>query len=167
MALFNEYLKIKIESAQLLHTNFFQNDWSTLIKKITIAKTVFIFAFNLAYNVSRNFVQRLRWINKNVIHQNDLNSIESYLPMITSDDIVLYITLSGQSNFIATIAKQVNTDVYSFGIIGKKTTLTDHLTDYFVVNSRENEIWDFFLIRSQTVMQFLENLYAKIIRKYF
>ncbi|WP_424526346.1 MurR/RpiR family transcriptional regulator [Spiroplasma endosymbiont of Glossina fuscipes fuscipes] len=167
MAFFNEYLKIKIESAQLLHTNFFQNDWSTLIKKITIAKTVFIFAFNLAYNVSRNFVQRLRWINKNVIHQNDLNSIESYLPMITSDDMVLYITLSGQSNFIATIAKQVNPDVYSFGIIGKKTALTDHLTDYFVVNSRENEIWDVFSIRSQTVMQFLDYLYAKIIRKYF
>lgn len=60
--------------------------------------------------------------------------------MITSDDMVLYITLSGQSNFIATIAKQVNPDVYSFGIIGKKTALTDHLTDYFVVNSRENEI---------------------------
>ncbi|WHQ37323.1 MurR/RpiR family transcriptional regulator [Spiroplasma sp. SV19] len=167
MAFFNEYLKIKIESAQLMHTTFFQNDLTMLIEKITTAKTVFIFAFNLAYNVSRNFVQRLRWINKNVIHQNDLNSIESYLPMITVDDMVFYITLSGQSNFIASIAKQVNSDVYSFGIIGKKTALTNHLTDYFVINSRENEIWDVFSIRSQTVMQFLDYLYAKIIRKYF
>lgn len=162
---FDEYLKIKIESAQDLHANFFKSDLPVLIEKIITAKTVFIFAFNLAYNISRNFVQRLRWINKNVIHQNDLNSIESYLPMINENDMVLYITLSGQSNFIATIAKQVKSIVYSFGIIGKKTELITNLTDYFVINSRENDIWDVFSIRSQTVMQFLDYLYAKIIRK--
>ncbi|WP_425379763.1 hypothetical protein [Spiroplasma endosymbiont of Stenodema calcarata] len=51
--------------------------------------------------------------------------------------------------------------------MAKKTTLTDYFTEYFVINSRENEIWDVFSIRSQTVMQFLDYLYAKIIRKYF
>ncbi len=72
--------------------------------------------------------------------------------MINENDMVLYITLSGQSTFIATIAKQVKPFVYSFGIIREKTELITSLTDYFVINSRENDIWDVFLIRSQTVM---------------
>ncbi|UZQ31253.1 MAG: hypothetical protein OHM56_07385 [Spiroplasma phoeniceum] len=157
--------KLRFNLHKIYTLIFFENYLSVLIEKIIIAKTVFIFAFNLAYNASRNFVQRLRWINKNVIHQNDLNSIESYLPMINENDIVLYIKLNGKSTFIATIAKEVKPIVYSFGIIGEKNELITSLSDCFVINSRTNDIWDVFSIHSQTVMQFLDYLYAKIIRK--
>ncbi|WP_342189600.1 MurR/RpiR family transcriptional regulator [Spiroplasma endosymbiont of Dilophus febrilis] len=160
---FNEYVKIRDEDNNRLYLDFINKDNDLIVKKIIDAKTIFIFGFGISYYPAISFAQRLRWVNKNVICENDINVIYSYLPLVTADDVVICLSLSGTNNLIGEIIEELKDKAYSIGIFSKETKLAKSFKSYFVIKSEEEQLWSVFSIRLQLLMQLLDFLYAKII----
>ncbi|WP_342262924.1 MULTISPECIES: MurR/RpiR family transcriptional regulator [unclassified Spiroplasma] len=160
---FNEYMKIRDEDNNRLYLDFINKDTDLIVKKIIDAKTIFIFGFGISYYPAISFTQRLRWVNKNVICENDINVIYSYLPLVTADDVIICLSLSGTNKLIGEIIEEVKDKAYSIGIFCKETKLVKSFKSYFLIKSEEEQLWSVFSIRLQLLMQLLDFLYAKII----
>lgn len=163
---YTNYTIIKNETANLI-LNSYINDYqkiNIIIKKILSAKTVFIFAGNIAYNTSRNFAQRIRWINKNVIHEKDISSINSYLDIMTEDDLVIVVSLSGDSDFLKHIMPKMNkiSNAHSFGILGDGSPYVNKFNTVFTIPQNESKLWDIYSIRAQGFIQLLDFLYLDL-----
>ncbi|WP_339024547.1 MurR/RpiR family transcriptional regulator [Spiroplasma endosymbiont of Agriotes lineatus] len=161
---FNEYKKIRDEDNKRLYLDFINKDTDLIVKKIIDAKKIFIFGFGISYYPVISFVQRLRWVDKNVICENDINVIYSYLSLITEDDVVICVSLSGTNSLIGEIIEEVKDKGYSIGIFNKETKLAKNFKSYFLITSDEEQLWNVFSVRLQLLMQLLDFLYAKIIR---
>ncbi|WP_342264567.1 MurR/RpiR family transcriptional regulator [Spiroplasma endosymbiont of Clivina fossor] len=160
---FNEYMKVREEDNNRLYLDFINKDTDLIAKKIIDAKIIFIFGFGISYYSAISFTQRLRWVNKNVICEYDINVIYSYLPLVTDDDVVICISLSGTNSLIGEIIEEVKDKAYSIGIFAKETKLVKSFKSYFLIKSEEEQLWSVFSIRLQLLMQLLDFLYAKII----
>lgn len=162
-----EYLRIKQKSTEDMYNYFFsKTNIFEIIEKILKAKSVYIFAFNISYNVSKNFAQRLRWLKINVIHENDISAIESYLSSLTNEDVTICISLTEDIGVINKISLLCKDKCYSLGLLGAQASkLAENFHDHLTVISDEELLWDIYSIRSQTLMQLLDFLYTLIVSK--
>ncbi|WP_342223714.1 MurR/RpiR family transcriptional regulator [Spiroplasma endosymbiont of Asaphidion curtum] len=161
---FDEYTKIRDEDNKRLYLDFINKDIDLIVKKIIDAKKIFIFGFGISYYPIISFVQRLRWVDKNVICENDINVIYSYLPLITEDDVIICVSLSGTNRLIGEIIEEAKHKAYSIGIFNKETKLARNFKSYFLITSDEEQLWSIFSIRLQLLLQLLDFLYAEIIK---
>ncbi|AUB31562.1 MurR/RpiR family transcriptional regulator [Spiroplasma floricola] len=156
-----KYLEIKNNSSNLTLEKYIlkENEIKKFLKKLEKAKTIYVFGMNLAYNISRNFVQRIRWLNKTVIQERDLNSIESYVEQIDQNDIVIILSLSGSSKHLIDIVKKLESKTFMFGILGEKGEINKYCDLFIDLPNLEENIWDSFSIRGQCLIQILDYLY--------
>ncbi|BCU83640.1 hypothetical protein mmcaprivi_00190 [Mycoplasma mycoides] len=120
-----------------------------------------VFAFNLSYNVSKNFIQRLRWYQKDAISESDYISIKTYLNIIKPDDLVILITISGENEYIKKIAESLNKKVKIIGIGPKQSSMISLFDKYLYFETDESELWSINSIKAQLVIQLLDFVYVK------
>ncbi|SYV96225.1 GntR family transcriptional regulator, partial [Mycoplasma putrefaciens] len=58
---YSDYFEILTQSIKQQESNLKNQPISDVANLINKANKVYLFAFNLSYNVSKNFIQRLRW----------------------------------------------------------------------------------------------------------
>ncbi|PPE04818.1 RpiR family transcriptional regulator [Entomoplasma ellychniae] len=128
---YKKYVKIHNESFEKQFNYLSHKDIKIFNDCFTYSKRIFIFAFNLSYNISKNFVQRMCWKGLNIISESDPVSIETYINTITKNDCVILITISGNNSLIKGIAEQLTKKTNLLGI-GNKTCDFQNLFQDFI-----------------------------------
>lgn len=163
-AFIDQYLDIKINNALLLKKVITKKLLNDITKLVLTSKSLFLFATNLAYNVSKNFVSRLRKSNINIIKENDSNLIKEYMNLINENSTVIMITLSGQNEMIINLAKLIKTKNAKIIVISQNLKhFQDVATIEIPLVRDEEKIWDLYSIRAQMLMQILDFIYFAII----
>ncbi|WP_338983878.1 hypothetical protein [Spiroplasma endosymbiont of Othius punctulatus] len=161
-----KYLEISINYIKLLEQNLISNmtKINELVSKIKESKTIYIFAQNLAYYASRNFLQKMRMSKKEIILENDLNLIEGYSSQLEQGCLVIIISLSGMNPIMLSTSEKIkNKDVYLFGILGIEGAISQNVDNYFLVPQIEDELWDSYSMRQSYIIKFFDVLYFQII----
>ncbi|WP_342258544.1 MurR/RpiR family transcriptional regulator [Spiroplasma endosymbiont of Dioctria linearis] len=158
------YLEIKNMSSNIVLKRYLSNEDKVkeLLDKISKANSVYMFGMNLAYNISRNFAQRIRWLNKTIIQERDLNSIESYVQQINKNDVVFILSLSGNSKYLIEFASKLKGKTYIFGILGDNGEIKKYCDNVIEIPQLEDKIWDSFSIRGQCLIQILDYIYMDL-----
>ncbi|KNG79639.1 MurR/RpiR family transcriptional regulator [Mycoplasma sp. HU2014] len=157
---FNDYFEILFESLKKQEQNLTNQPLSEVNKLISKSNKIYLFAFNLSYNVSKNFIQRLRWYGKDVISESDYISIKTYLNRIRSNDLVILISISGENEYIREIAESLNKKVKIVGLGPKESSLIELFDEYLYFESNESELWSINSIKAQLTIQLLDFVYV-------
>lgn len=161
---FDQYLQVKTNSALLVKKVMTKNLLNDITKLLLSSKSLFLFATNLGYNVSKNFVSRLRKANITIIKENDINLIKEYLNLINENSTVIIITLSGQNEMMLNLVQQINQQKAKIIVISQNLTHFKNLATIQIPLARDEEkIWDVYSIRAQMLMQILDFIYFAII----
>ncbi|WP_027063061.1 MurR/RpiR family transcriptional regulator [Mesoplasma seiffertii] len=163
-----KYTNLNKKYLDLLLENYDQaNDKiQTLVEKIINADVVYIFCANLAYYASKNFLQKVRWLKKNIILENDINLIESYITQMPKNSVTIIISLSGLNPHMLQISNWLGSEQYSFAISGNDGKLIKQTTDYLSIPEIENELWDNYSLRAQYVANFFDFLFVQIEKQF-
>lgn len=129
---YNDYFEILLNSIKQQQINLKNQPINEVVNLINKANKVYLFAFNLSYNVSKNFIQRLRWYQKDAISESDYISIKTYLNIIKPDDLVILITISGENEYIKKIAESLNNKVKIIGIGPKQSSMINYLINIYI-----------------------------------
>ncbi|ALD66122.1 MurR/RpiR family transcriptional regulator [Spiroplasma cantharicola] len=161
---YQNYLQIKNNSSNIVLERYIANqkDIKILLDRISKANSIYVFGMNLAYNISRNFVQRIRWLNKTIIQERDLNSIESYVQQINENDVVFILSLSGNSKYLIDFASKLKNKTYIFGLLGDDGEIKKYCDSVIEIPQFEDKIWDSFSIRGQCLIQILDYIYMDL-----
>ncbi|WP_434333598.1 MurR/RpiR family transcriptional regulator [Mycoplasma capricolum subsp. capricolum] len=153
-----EILNNSIKQQEANLKNLPINEVANLISK---ANKVYLFAFNLSYNISKNFIQRLRWYQKDAISESDYISIRTYINIIKPEDLVILITISGENEYIKNIAESLNSKVKIVGIGPKQSSMINLFDKYLYFQTDESELWSINSIKAQLTIQLLDFVYVK------
>ncbi|QVK09343.1 MurR/RpiR family transcriptional regulator [Mycoplasma mycoides] len=158
---YNDYFEILLNSIKQQQINLKTQPINEIVSLINKANKIYLFAFNLSYNVSKNFIQRLRWYQKEAISESDYISIKTYLNIIKPDDLVILITISGENEHIKKIAESLNKKVKIIGIGPKQSSMISLFDKYLYFETDESELWSINSIKAQLVIQLLDFVYVK------
>ncbi|UKS53700.1 MurR/RpiR family transcriptional regulator [Mycoplasma feriruminatoris] len=158
---YNDYFEILLNSIKQQQINLKNQPINEVVNLINKANKVYLFAFNLSYNVSKNFIQRLRWYQKDAISESDYISIKTYLNIIKPDDLVILITISGENEYIKKIAESLNNKVKIIGIGPKQSSMINLFDKYLYFQTDESELWSINSIKAQLTIQLLDFVYVK------
>jgi len=136
-----------------------------LKKQINNSQNVYIFCYNVAYYASKGFVQRMRGLNYRLFLENDLSSVDWYLENLTKDDLVIFITLSGENSLILKYYEFVRKKTTSILITGKNTKPMNDLEQIILLPAKEANLWNIYSLRSQALQQFWDFLYYEFLTK--
>ncbi|QEH61467.1 MurR/RpiR family transcriptional regulator [Spiroplasma chinense] len=160
---FDNYNVILVRSQKRQFEYLKSIQMAPIIKNLLRAKNVYLFAFNLSYNVSKNFVQRLKWSGINIISESDIISIDTYLNLITQEDIVVLITISGKNNFIKEITEKIDMKTKLYCIGGEICNFKERFDYYFDIKAEEDLLWNINSIRAQMVIQILDFIHINLL----
>ncbi|AHI53767.1 RpiR family transcriptional regulator [Spiroplasma sabaudiense Ar-1343] len=160
----NKYCDLSIFYTKEIVNNFNNQSLLTneLVEKIISKDVVYIFCANLAYYASKNFLQRIRFLNKNIILENDINLIESYVSGMSLNAVIIVISLSGMNPHILQIVNWIDSKNYTFALTGCIGQISSKVNNYFLIPQIENDLWDNYSLRSNFVVQFFDLLYVEL-----
>lgn len=157
----DKYFEIHRKSFDKQFKYFQYKKLDPILNWITQSPKIYLFAFNLSMNISKNFVQRLRWFGINVIGENDYVSIETYINAIKKEDLVILITISGKNPLIQNIAESLNGKTKILCIGDNSCAFKDLFDDYLGFSTEESSLWNINSIKAQLVIQMLDFIYIK------
>lgn len=134
----------------------------TLVDKINNGDVIYIFCTNLAYYAAKNFVQKMTWLNKHVILENDINIIESYISQMSNNSVTIIISLSGLNPYMLQVANWLDDKKYSFALTGEEGKLIQQVNGYCLIPQNETELWDNFSLRAKFISNFFDFLFIEI-----
>lgn len=162
---FKKYYEIKLKSIEDQYKYFLEKDMSFILDSFYNAKIIYMFGFNLSYNISKNFAQRLRWLGYNIIIESDIISIKTYLNNIKKNDLVFVVSISGNNEFIRELVDVLYGRTTILGIVGESCSFIDKLNDFLPIITDENKLWTVNSIKAQLTIQYLDYIYAKFIQE--
>lgn len=133
-----------------------------LVQQMKTKQKIFIFGINLAYYACKDFQQKMRWMNQEIILSHDIQEIESYCAQMDNTCLVVLITLSGNNPHIMQINNWIKPEVYRFVLSGNQGEITKKAQDYFLIPNYETELWDNFSLRSRFVGAFFDLLFMTL-----
>ncbi|AXK51706.1 MurR/RpiR family transcriptional regulator [Spiroplasma alleghenense] len=159
-----KYLNLSNAYAQNIINNFDVLDEQILqlLNHINHSNIIYIFCANLAYYASKNFVQRVRFLNKNIILESDINLIESYISSMPKEAMVIIISLSGLNPHILQMVNWIEAKNYTFALTGVEGQISSKSDNFFLIPQDENDLWDNYSLRSQFVVGFFDLLYIEL-----
>ncbi|WP_342269258.1 MurR/RpiR family transcriptional regulator [Spiroplasma endosymbiont of Aspidapion aeneum] len=157
---FDKYIDIHKESFNNQFLYLKNKDMSKFTTAINKARFVYLFAFNLSYNISKNFVQRLRWYDINIISECDPVSIDTYINKISKEDLVFLISISGNNMLVTDLANRLHGRTDLFGIVDSSCKFKDKFNDYLQFETNEIKLWNINSIKAQLVIQLLDFIFV-------
>ncbi|WP_031542704.1 MurR/RpiR family transcriptional regulator [Mesoplasma photuris] len=157
---FEKYLIAKNNSAALLNENFLDIR-ENIIRMFAKKRNIHIFCFNIAFFATKGFVQRMRKKQYSIFLEDDISSIQSYIDVVKEEDLVIFVSLSGENHLLEGFSKSLENKCETFAILGKDTEFKNVVDEYFILENTEEEFWDLFSIRSQTLQQFWDYVFLE------
>ncbi|ATZ18705.1 RpiR family transcriptional regulator [Williamsoniiplasma somnilux] len=131
----------------------------SLKNKIKESRNIYIFCLNVAYNASKSFVQRMRSFDSNIFLESDPSSIEWYIDLLQPNDLVIFVTLSGENAMLLKYSKFINNKAQTILISGNDSPIKKFVNKSIIFNNKESELWDVYSLRSQSLQHIWDFVY--------
>lgn len=154
------YLDIWTEGFKNLIINL-KND-KNIFNLFLKEKNICIFAFNVAYFATKNFLQRIRVKKYKVFLEQDISTIEWYIDHTSKKDVIIFISLSGGNYILQNFAKKVKGKCKTFAILGAKLGFENDVDASIILENKEAQFWDIYSIRAQLLQQLWDFLLIQL-----
>ncbi|AKX34299.1 RpiR family transcriptional regulator [Spiroplasma litorale] len=161
----DEYMEIHKRSFEKQFNYLKSRSIDNFTNLINNSKRVFLFAFNLSYNISKNFCQRLKWYNVDIISECDYISIQTFLNLIDKNDLVILLSISGKNNIINEIADKMSKKTNLIGLVDISCNFKDLFDDYLVIDTDEDKLWNINSVKAQLMIQLLDYIFINWVVK--
>ncbi|ARU91493.1 Transcriptional regulator, RpiR family [Spiroplasma clarkii] len=154
------YLEIWTEGFLNLSTNLKNN--KQIFQCFEGDRSIYIFAFNVAYFASKNFLQRIRVKNYKVFLEQDISTIDWYIDHIKNDDVIIFVSLSGNNYILQNFAKKAKGKCQTFAVIGDRLGFENDVDNHLLLENKESNFWNLYSIRSQLLQQLWDLLLIQL-----